>query len=75
MNSLTYSQSGVNYSVMDPLKQLAQIQGKKTGHQLKTAGFSEVGASRGESAYVVDAGNHYLAFVQEGLGTKNFVSD
>ena len=75
MNSLTYSQSGVNYSVMDPLKQLAQIQGKKTGHQLKTAGFSEVGASRGESAYVVDAGNHYLAFVQEGLGTKNLVAD
>jgi phosphoribosylformylglycinamidine cyclo-ligase len=32
-------------------------------------------ATRGESAYVVDAGDHYLASLTEGLGTKSLVAD
>jgi phosphoribosylformylglycinamidine cyclo-ligase len=31
--------------------------------------------SRGESAYLMDAGDHFLAHVEEGLGTKNLVAD
>lgn len=31
--------------------------------------------SRGESAYLVEAAEHYLAHVEEGLGTKNLVAD
>ena len=38
-------------------------------------GFSEVAASRGESAYVVDCGDFYLASITECLGTKALVAD
>jgi len=72
---LSYKNSGVNYNLLDPLKQLAQQKGKKTAQQLMLHNFCEVDASRGESAYVIDVGDHYLAFVQEGLGTKNLVAD
>ncbi len=71
---LTYSNSGVDYDILDPAKILAQTEGKKTASNL-ASGFVEVDESRGESAYVVDAGDHYLAVVQEGLGTKNLVAD
>ncbi|MFZ2835200.1 MAG: AIR synthase-related protein [Candidatus Moraniibacteriota bacterium] len=40
-----------------------------------THGFREVRESRGESAYVVDFGPFLLAFVEEGLGTKNKVAE
>lgn len=71
---LTYAQSGVDYEVVDPAKILAQQMGKKTTPNLPS-GFKEIEESRGESAYVVDAGDFYLAFTQEGLGTKNLVAD
>ncbi|HEV8290681.1 MAG TPA: AIR synthase related protein, partial [Tepidisphaeraceae bacterium] len=32
-------------------------------------------AIRGESAYLLEASDHYLAHVEEGLGTKNLVAD
>lgn len=70
---LTYSKSGVDYKTIDALKRMAQTAAKKTSQNIKE--FSEVDASRGESAYVVDAGDHYFAFVQEGVGTKNLVAD
>jgi phosphoribosylformylglycinamidine cyclo-ligase len=38
-------------------------------------GFSEVEMSRGESAYLIDAGDYYVAHVEEGLGTKDLVAD
>jgi phosphoribosylformylglycinamidine cyclo-ligase len=38
-------------------------------------GFSEVLASRGESAYVVDVGPFYMASIVECLGTKTLVAD
>ncbi len=73
--SNTYKKSGVDYSLMDPLKRMAQEEGKKTVVNLKSSGMKELPQSRGESAYVIDNGDSYLAFVMEGLGTKNLVAD
>lgn len=72
---LTYKETGVSYDAMDPLKRMAQIAGKKTIKNLEGSKISEVLASRGESAYVMDIGTSYLATVIEGLGTKNLVAD
>ena len=38
-------------------------------------GLREVAASRGESAYLVDCGDFYLASITECLGTKALVAD
>lgn len=72
---LTYDQAGVNYDLIDPLKVAAQRAAAQTGAHLTKRGFSEVGASRGESAYVVDIGSMYLASIVECLGTKPLVAD
>ncbi len=74
-DNLSYQASGVNYDLMDPVKILAQRLGKKTSALLEESGFSEVAASRGESAHVIDMGDFYLASIEEGLGTKNLVAD
>jgi len=72
---LTYDQAGVNYDLIDPLKVAAQRAAAQTGSHLASHGFSEVLASRGESAYVVDVGPMYLASIVECLGTKPLVAD
>jgi phosphoribosylformylglycinamidine cyclo-ligase len=72
---ITYSQTGVNYQAMDPVKVLAQLRAKETSDNLSRFGMSEVGASRGESAYVWEEKDSYRAFVIEGLGTKNLIAD
>ncbi|OGE19290.1 phosphoribosylformylglycinamidine cyclo-ligase [Candidatus Daviesbacteria bacterium RIFCSPHIGHO2_02_FULL_41_10] len=74
-SKINYAQTGVNYSVMDPLKKLAQQMGKQTSANLINFQAKEVGASRGESAFVWEEENSYRAFVIEGLGTKNLVAD
>jgi len=72
---LTYKKSGVDYSKIDPLKVLAQKTAKKTAGNLLPLGYREVEESRGESAYVVDVGNFYIASITECLGTKALVAD
>lgn len=72
---LTYSQTGVNYQAMDPVKVLAQLRAKETAKNLNRFDMNEVGESRGESAYVWEEPDAYRAFVIEGLGTKNLVAD
>lgn len=72
---ITYSQSGVNYENMDPVKKMAQDAGRLTAKNLLSHGFSEVVDTRGESAYVWKQGSVYMASVIEGLGTKNLVAD
>jgi len=72
---LTYEQAGVNYELIDPLKVAAQRAAGATAVNLATHGFSEVAASRGESAYVVDVGPFYLASIVECLGSKALVAD
>ncbi|NCT85116.1 MAG: phosphoribosylformylglycinamidine cyclo-ligase [Comamonadaceae bacterium] len=72
---LTYDQAGVNYDLIDPLKITAQRAAAATASHLAVHGFSEVKASRGESAYVVDVGPFYIASIVECLGTKTLVAD
>jgi phosphoribosylformylglycinamidine cyclo-ligase len=72
---LSYEQAGVNYDLIDPLKVAAQRAAKATGKHLHAHGFSEVEASRGESAYVVDVGPFYMASIVECLGSKALVAD
>lgn len=73
--TLTYQATGVDYASMDPFKQRAQMAARETAGVLKRHGFHEVTMSRGESAYLIETIESYLAHVEEGLGTKNLVAD
>ncbi|MBQ0934852.1 AIR synthase-related protein [Ideonella paludis] len=73
--TLSYEQAGVNYDLIDPLKVAAQRAAAATAVNVAAHGFTEVQASRGESAYVVDVGPFYLASIVECLGTKTLVAD
>ena len=70
-----YAAAGVDYDLLDPGKRLAQDAARATADHLARHELSEVAGTRGESAYVVDAGPFYLATLTEGLGTKNLVAD
>ncbi len=72
---LTYQQAGVDYAKIDPLKVMAQKAARDTAHHLRAAGYPEIEASRGESAYVIDVGEFYMATITECLGTKALVAD
>src|SRR5574342_1254709 len=73
---ITYTQTGINYEAMDPIKILAQMRAKETAVNFNRFGMTEIEESRGESAYVWKVENNiYKAFVIEGLGTKNLVAD
>ena len=74
-DTLSYEQAGVNYDLIDPLKVAAQRAAAATATHLQGHGFTEVKASRGESAYVVDVGPFYLASIVECLGSKALVAD
>jgi len=75
MSSLSYEQTGVNYGTLDAFKRVCQKQAATTTGALSGHGLSEPAAIRGESAYLVETPNEYLAHVEEGLGTKNLVAD
>ena len=78
IQSLTYAGSGVDYDVMDSFKRMAQLAGRETAGnitRLNHGEFRELGMSRGESAYLIEAAKSYFAHVEEGLGTKNLVAD
>src|SRR4051794_26346061 len=72
---ISYSQSGVNYKQLDPVKKIALSQAKLTASNLKKNGGKEISDSRGESAYIWQQGKILMASVIEGLGTKNLVAD
>lgn len=72
---LDYSAAGVDYSKIDPLKILAQKAASATAGNLSAHGVSEILASRGESAYVMDVGGQLIASITECLGTKALVAD
>lgn len=74
-NKLTYQESGVDYARVDPLKITAQQAARDTAANLLRTGLAEIEASRGESAYVLDLGDLYLALTTECLGTKALVAD
>ena len=75
MERMTYAGSGVDYGALDPFKRRAQIAGRSTADVIRRLGVSEVEMSRGESAYLIETRDSYLAHVEEGLGTKNLVAD
>lgn len=74
-DKLTYEKAGVDYLALDPFKIMAQRAAFSTRFNLQKFGYEELEESRGESAYIWDAGDKYFAFVTEGLGTKNLIAD
>jgi len=73
--SLSYESSGVRYDQLDAFKRACQRAARTTAGLLADHGYREPAETRGESAYLIEAGDHYLAHVEEGLGTKNLVAD
>src|SRR5688500_931906 len=73
--SLSYEASGVRYDQLDAIKLACQQSGRATAGLLKDHVYNEPATTRGESAYLIDAADHFLAHVEEGLGTKNLVAD
>lgn len=73
--SLSYESSGVRYDQLDAFKRACQQAARTTAPLLKDHGYTEPATTRGESAYLIEAPDHYLAHVEEGLGTKNLVAD
>jgi phosphoribosylformylglycinamidine cyclo-ligase len=72
---LNYESTGVNYDVLDEFKRHCQRAAAATVAALASHGASEPAGIRGESAYLVETPDEYLAHVEEGLGTKNLVAD
>ncbi|HEY5080178.1 MAG TPA: AIR synthase-related protein [Opitutaceae bacterium] len=73
--SLSYESSGVRYGPLDEFKRACQKAASTTTDLLAAHGLLEPATIRGESAYLVEADDHFLAHVEEGLGTKNLVAD
>lgn len=72
---MTYAGVGVDYDAMDPFKRKAQLAGRETAKNLARLGVAELEMSRGESVYLLEQPDCFLAHVEEGLGTKNLVAD
>ncbi len=73
--SLSYESSGVRYDQLDAFKRACQRAARTTTGLLVDHGYREPETTRGESAYLIEAEDHFLAHVEEGLGTKNLVAD
>lgn len=72
---LSYHNTGVNYDVLDEFKRHCQRAAAGTANQLAQHQATEPAGIRGESAYLVETPDEFLAHVEEGLGTKNLVAD
>jgi phosphoribosylformylglycinamidine cyclo-ligase len=75
MSGLSYEKSGVNYDRLDAFKRACQQAAAPTASALAAHGLSEPAGIRGESAYLLETPDEYLAHVEEGLGTKNLIAD
>ncbi|MSU64795.1 MAG: phosphoribosylformylglycinamidine cyclo-ligase [Opitutus sp.] len=73
--ALSYEASGVRYDQLDAFKRACQQAARTTSGVLAGHGYAEPATTRGESAYLIEAADHFLAHVEEGLGTKNLVAD
>src|SRR5688572_19955091 len=73
--SLDYEKAGVNYDRLDAFKRACQRAAAGTAGALAAHGMSEPASIRGESAYLIETPDDYLAHVEEGLGTKNLIAD
>lgn len=74
-STLDYSTAGVDYGPLDAFKRACQREAMTTKDLLSPHGYSEPSDVRGESAYLLEGDDHYLAHVEEGLGSKNLVAD
>jgi len=72
---MTYERAGVDYSALDAFKRMCQKEASATREALTPQGLAEAEGTRGESAYLIEADDHFLAHVEEGLGTKNRIAD
>jgi phosphoribosylformylglycinamidine cyclo-ligase len=72
---LDYAAAGVDYGTLDASKILAQKAARATVVNLAQHGATEIEASRGESAYLVEVGGTLIASITECLGTKALVAD
>jgi phosphoribosylformylglycinamidine cyclo-ligase len=75
MQPLSYESAGVNYDRLDAFKRACQRAAATTTSALADHDLREPESIRGESAYLLEAADQYLAHVEEGLGTKNLVAD
>ncbi len=75
MPPLSYERSGVDYGPLDDFKRACQEAAASTASALAAQGLAEPPGVRGESAYLVEGPEEFLAHVEEGLGTKNLVAD
>ena len=73
--ALSYESAGVRYDQLDAFKRACQRAARTTAGVLREHGYAEPATTRGESAYLIEAADHFLAHVEEGLGTKNLVAD
>src|SRR4051812_35320301 len=73
--SMSYEQTGVRYDTLDAFKRACQREAATTISTLQRHGLSEPANVRGESAYLLEGREEYLAHVEEGLGTKNLIAD
>ncbi len=71
---MKYDQA-VNYDTLDLFKRACQVAASGTTPNLARHGFTEAPSIRGESVYLMETANEYLAHVEEALGTKTIVAD
>ena len=75
MSRLDYHAAGVDYDALDAFKRMCQQAGLATRANLTELGLGEATAIRGESCYLMETADGYLAHVEEALGTKGLVAD
>lgn len=75
MSGLTYESTGVDYTPLDAFKRACQQSAGTTVGCLERHHLTEPANIRGESAYLLEAADRFLAHVEEGLGTKNLIAD
>ncbi len=69
-----YGEAGVDYHTLDAGKRDALTEALATSTALASHGGRAVDESRGEPAFVFEAGGQTLALVVEGLGTKSIIA-
>ncbi len=72
--SSAYRAAGVDYQALDAGKRNALSEALATSALLAGSGGRAIDESRGEPAFVFEAGGQTLAFVVEGLGTKSIIA-
>jgi phosphoribosylformylglycinamidine cyclo-ligase len=70
-----YANRDIESDLVNSFKRMAQETARETAENIRRLGVREVPWSRGESADLLDMGDHYLVHVNEDVGTKMQVAD